>query len=267
MISFDITSLFKKLPVLDHGHVELFDGTVLDPRLKIANAARVSYNKCSTEYSPKDAKLVKFLFDHGHFSTYRHSYFSFRIKAPLFVFRQLWKYQVGSEWESEEELGHSIVIPNTSWNEKSGRYAEIEPEFYVPAIVRGQSAINKQGSSTEIITDINGQTPQDVIRQATIASFEAYNTMLSAGVAKEIARFILPPNVYSECIWTCSLQSLIHVFKQRLKNDAQYETREFAWAMYALLDGILGEVIDIAGSQDANDYSWFQEQLVGLQNA
>src|SRR5580698_2905750 len=87
MEKFDVTKMFRKIDVLDHGHVELFDAMILDPRLKVANAARVSYKKESKEYSEKDAKLVKFLFDHGHFSTYRHSYFSFRIKAPLFVFR------------------------------------------------------------------------------------------------------------------------------------------------------------------------------------
>lgn len=261
---FDITKLFKKISVLDHGHVELIDGTVIEPKLKIVNAARVSFSKESKEYSPKDAKLVKFLFDHGHFSTYRHSYFSFRIKAPLFVFRQLWKYQVGSEWEAEEEIGHSIVIPNTSWNEQSFRYVEPPVEFYVPTIVRGQSASNKQGSSSEEIQSIEGQSPQQLITQATTSAFETYNKLIAGGVAKEIARSILPPNIYSECIWTCSLQTLIHVFQQRLKNDAQFETREFAWATYELLDSIFRDFLHFGSATDANDYSWFQSKLNGL---
>jgi thymidylate synthase (FAD) len=267
MEKFDVTKMFRKIDVLDHGHVELFDAMILDPRLKVANAARVSYKKESKEYSEKDAKLVKFLFDHGHFSTYRHSYFSFRIKAPLFVFRQWWKYQVGSNWEGEEEIGHSIIIDDTSWNEQSFRYTEVEDHFYVPQIVRGQSATNKQGSSQEEIISVGGQSPQDIIIQATNAAFAAYNRMIEAGVAKEIARLVLPPNVYSECIWTCSLQTLIHFFKQRLKNDAQYEIREFAWATYLILHDNIGHLLDIGSATDAKDYSWFHEQLLHISHS
>lgn len=264
MEEFDVTKMFKTTKVLDHGHVELFDAMLLDPRLKVANAARVSYKKETKEYSEKDAKLVKFLFNHGHFSTYRHSYFSFRIKAPLFVFRQWWKYQVGSNWEEESEVGSPIIIPDTSWNEVSGRYAEMEPQFYVPQIIRGQSKINKQGSSADVISEIDGGTPHKLIIEASAAAYETYNKLIKAGVAKEIARIMLPQNIYSECIWTCSLQTLIHVFTQRLKNDAQYEIREYAWAMYAILHDTLGDIIDIGNQGNADDYSWFQEHLLHL---
>lgn len=260
---FDVKQMFRKIDVLDYGYVELFDAMILDPRLKVANAARVSYKKESKEFSDKDAKLVKFLFDHGHFSTYRHSYFSFRIKAPLFVFRQWWKYQVGSNWEEEQELGAPIIVPDTSWNEQSGRYVEMEPQFYVPEIARGQSKINKQGSSADIILDIDGETPQELISRGSIAAYETYNKLIKAGVAKEIARMMLPQNIYSECIWTCSLQTLIHLFTQRLKNDAQEEIREFVWAIYAILDKHLSGMFNI-GNGDIEGYSWFYDNLQNL---
>jgi thymidylate synthase (FAD) len=258
---FDITKFFQKIDVLDHGYIELFDGMIIQPNLKVVNAARVSHKKSSQEYSQKDAKLVRFLFEHGHFSTYRHSYLSFRIKAPLFVFRQWWKYQIGSSWEAENEIGDSIIISDTSWNENSLRYSEAQTEFYVPTIVRGQSSVNKQGSSSEEIIDIDGVSPQEIIRKASDEAFRTYNRLIYYGVAKEIARLILPANVYSECIWTCSLQSIIHFFKQRLKNDAQYEIREFAWAMYLILDGLLIDLIDFNGANDVENYSWFRDKI------
>ena len=69
---FNIKDYFKSIPVLDKGYVELIDGMVTDPRLKIVNAARVSFNKESKELSDKDVKLINFLKEHGHLSTFRH---------------------------------------------------------------------------------------------------------------------------------------------------------------------------------------------------
>lgn len=245
--TFDPSTAFKSIPVLDKGSVELFDAMLMDPRLKVVNSARVSYNKTSEEFSEKDQKLVKYLYEHGHFSTYRHSYFSFRIKAPLFVFRQWWKYQVGSSWEEGDELGSPVIVPDTSWNEQSGRYTEFKPEFYIPAKIRQQSASNKQGSSDESVDRIDvfsdsriGEktsiSARDFFLEACQKSFEHYNTMVEAGAAKEVARLVLPQNIYSECIWTCSLQTLIHFFDQRLKQDAQLEIRQYARAIFDLVE-------------------------------
>src|SRR5262245_44326874 len=94
-----------KVPVLDKGYLELIDWMGTGPRLKIVNSARVSFLKESRTFSEKDAGLVNFLYQHGHFSTFRHSYFSFRIKAPLLVFRQWWKYQIGCDWVENENVG------------------------------------------------------------------------------------------------------------------------------------------------------------------
>lgn len=235
--NFDITKMFKKIDVLDKGYIFLIDGMVSDPRLKVVNAARVSFNKESQEYSDKDEKLVKYLYQHGHLSTYRHSAFTFRIKAPLFVFRQWWKYQISSSW-TEEALGDDIIITDTSWNEASGRYVNFEPQFYIPQIARAQSKDNKQGSSDEEIKYINGYTPQELIEKTSLECYETYQTLIKGGVAKELARSILPQNIYSECVWTCSLQTIIHFFNQRLKKDAQFEIREYAKAMHTLLDDI-----------------------------
>jgi thymidylate synthase (FAD) len=237
-MNFDIKQHFGKLPVLDKGSVELYDGMVCDPRLKIANAARVSFNKQTDELTDKDIKLINYLFKHEHFSTFRHSYFSFRIKAPLIVFRQFWKYQIGCDWIENENVG-TINLPETNWNEASGRYVEFTPEFYIPNEIRIQSKDNKQGSSGKLETLPNGDDPVKFFEDGCLSIYERYKYMVSSGAAKEQARMLLPQNIYSECVWTCSLQCLLYVLHQRLKTDAQFEIREYATAIAKLIMPIM----------------------------
>jgi thymidylate synthase (FAD) len=246
---------------------------VTDPRLKVVNAARVSFNKESRVFDESDKKLTRYLYDHGHFSTYRHSYFTFRMKVPLFVFRQWWKYQIGSAWThddlsrkpsdstNDENLGVSIEIPETNWNEQSGRYTEFKPEFYIPHTLRKQSKSNKQG------TDGTFDETQNAMMCSWLSedcdrSFVTYQRLVSEGVGKEIARMVLPQNIYSECIWTCSLQTLIYFFQQRLKDDAQYEIREYAWAVYMLMYPFAKELIEF---KDAEGYTWWSAKMREIQ--
>jgi|ERR1700722_718183 len=227
---FDIKKFFGSCKVLDKGHVELCDGMVCDPKLKIANAARVSFQKETKELTEKDIKLINFLYEHEHFSTFRHSYFSFRIKAPLLVFRQFWKYQIGCDWVENENIG-TIQIPETNWNEMSGRYVEFAPEFYIPEEIRIQSKINKQGSEGKLAALSNGEDPVKFFEESCNFMYEKYLYMIKSNAAKEQARSLLPQNIYSECMWTCSLQCLLYVLHQRLKPDAQFEINQYAKAI------------------------------------
>jgi thymidylate synthase (FAD) len=243
-MTFNIKDHFRKIDVLDKGHVELMDGMITDPMLKVINSARVSFLKETTELTDRDRKLIKFLVDHEHFSTLRHSYFSFRVKAPLSVFRQWWKYQIGSEWVENENVG-SIEIPDTSWNEASGRYVEFEPEFYIPEAIRIQSKDNKQGSHGKLEVRIpvehldNGLDPVSFFEHSCIRQYEDYKELVKAGAAKEQARMLLPQGIYSECIWTCSLQTIMFFLHQRLKEDAQWEIREYAKSIHELVKPLL----------------------------
>lgn len=237
--SFNIRDFFKSVQVLDKGHVELIDGMVADPRLKIVNAARVSFNKESKGLDEKDVRLINFLKSHGHLSTFRHSYFTFRIKAPLCVFRQWWKYQIGADWLEDEcpSAVGSIEVPSTSWNEASGRYVEFEPEFYVPEVIRRQSKNNKQGSEGVLECAV-GDSPNPVkfFVEACNNQYAAYKALVAAGGAKEQARMLLPQNIYSECVLTQSLQSVLFFLEQRLKDDAQWEIRQYALAVKQLIE-------------------------------
>ena len=179
--------------------------------LSVVNAARVSFNKESVEFSDSDNKLIKYLAKHNHWSPFAHAFVSLRIKAPIFVARQLVKHQVG-----------------LSWNEVSRRYVDDEPEFYEPYGWRGKPKNSKQGSSG-YISDVNVQEFShrgmfDVMEN----SLMVYTQMLKDGVAPEQARMILPQNTMTEWIWSGSLMAFARVCKLRLDSHAQAETREIA---------------------------------------
>ena len=248
MSNFDIKQFFAKIQVLDKGHIEFFDGMVQDPRLKIVNAARVSFSKEVSDLTEKDIKLIDFLYKHEHFSTFRHSFFSFRVKAPLLVFRQWWKYQISSEWIENENIG-TIEIPETNWNESSGRYVEFKPEFYIPQEIRIQSKNNKQGSEGRLTNLQNGEDPVKFFEDSCNVLYDRYSYMVKSGAAKEQARCLLPQNIYSECVWTCSLQCLLYFLHQRLKTDAQFEIREYARATLTLIKPLLAP-LDIGINKD-----------------
>ena len=183
--------------------VELIDSMGSD--LTVVNAARVSFDKTSEELTDKDIKLITYLANHNHWSPFSHAFLQFRIKAPIFVARQLGKHQVG-----------------LSWNEVSRRYVDYEPEFYEPEAWRGRPDNVKQGS--EGIVAINpssyGIRMKDLIKH--------YNSLIKMGVAPEMARMVLPQSVYTEWYWSGSLYAFARVCQLRLDKTAQLEVQEIA---------------------------------------
>ena len=182
-------------------NVQLIDHMGSD--LSVVNAARVSFAKESNEFSKQDAKLISFLAKHDHWSPFGHASLQFRIKAPIFVARQLVKHQVG------------LV-----WNEVSRRYVDDTPEFYIPSEWRLKAEDKKQGSSDETIEyNING-----AIEFVT----QTYNNLLKANVAPEMARMVLPQNLYTEWYWSGTLMAFARVCNLRCKSDTQLETQKIA---------------------------------------
>jgi thymidylate synthase (FAD) len=232
------------MKVLDHGFVELVSKTGhVGP--SVVNAARCSYGSDSDELGERDQKLVRYLLNNGHTSPFRHAFFTFHIKAPLFVFRQWWKYQVGSTWrEYEDEHKRPVCFDiqidtdqGCSWNELSGRYKVMLPEFYRPEKARRNTG--RQSSATD--EQLTG-TMHKCMEHAEYAALKAYDTMLRDGVARELARLVLPPTIYSECYWTVSLQAVLHFLDQRLEPDAQFEIRQYATAVLDLIRPDLKEM-------------------------
>ena len=187
--------------------------------LTVVNAARVSFDKESEferdheelcdKLSDADARLVKYLAKHDHWSPFAHTSVQFRVKAPIFVARQLVKHCVGGVW-----------------NEVSRRYVDSEPEFYIPAEWRGRpDGSVKQGSGEPVRYH---KLVEAVVRKTTADALAIYNALLSSGVATEMARMVLPQNTKTEWYWTGSLMFGARVCRQRLDAHAQAESQQVA---------------------------------------
>jgi thymidylate synthase (FAD) len=170
--------------------------------LDVVNAARVSFHKVSEEITPHDIKLINYLAKHKHHSPFNHTFISFRVKAPIFVARQLVKHK---------------FMP---WNEESRRYVDYEPEFYIPEHWRGRANNVKQGSSDEEV-----KLSFDYGEASTIVALNSYTNLLNVGVAPEQARMVLPQNAMTEWIWSGTLGAFLDMLVLRLDDHAQYETR------------------------------------------
>lgn len=170
--------------------------------LSVVNSARVSFAKMHDKFQDNDERLIKFLAEHNHWSPFGHASLQFRIKAPVFVARQLVKHQVG------------LV-----WNEVSRRYVDEDPEFFIPFLWRERHENKKQGSTdTEVEYNI-----MDLIDQAK----EMYDDMINnKNIAPELARMILPQCMMTEWIWSGTLYAFARVCNLRNKSDAQAETTD-----------------------------------------
>ena len=194
--------------------VELVDKMGTD--LTVVNAARVSYSKESKSFTVKDEKLIKYLAEHEHWSPFAHASMQFRIKAPVFVARQLVKHQVG------------LV-----WNEVSRRYVDYPPELYKPDAWRGRPINSKQGSDGTVEL---GQTIDHNLETTMQSCLILYNTMIEKGVAPEQARMVLPQSMMTEWYWSGTVYAFARVCNLRCKPDTQKETQDVANEIHALAD-------------------------------
>lgn len=217
--------------------VELID--YMGDDLAVVNAARVSFDKVSyykripyeipnedgtTEVytakrlEDKDARLIHYLASHNHFTPFTHCFLKFRIKAPIFVARQLFKHKVG-----------------LTENEVSRRYVDSEPEFYIPLEWRKKAEDKKQGSGGTFPTE-NGKGFSESFSEAYKACLWTYKTCLESGLCPEQARMVLPQAMYTEWIWSGSLFAFSRVYNLRTSEDAQVETKEVALKIGELIE-------------------------------
>lgn len=182
--------------------------------LSVVNAARVSFHKEHEEFDHKtDRGLIKYLAKHNHWSPFAHCSASFRVKAPIFVARQLVKHTVGF-----------------SWNEVSRRYVDEEPEFYIPEVWRERAENVKQGSSDAAVL-----FRVDPGRVASANALSWYSDMLKAGVCPEQARMILPQNTMTEWIWTGTLYAWARMCQLRMDSHTQKETQVVAQKIHEIM--------------------------------
>jgi thymidylate synthase (FAD) len=153
----------------------------------------------------KGAGLINYLMRDRHGSPFEHNSMTFYIQAPIFVFREFMRHRIAS------------------YNEESGRYRELNPVFYVPAPERNLVQVGKTGAYT-FVPGSAEQTElvERATREASTKAFEAYQEILEAGVAREVARIVLPLNIYSSMYVTMNARSLMNFLSLRTKREGTH---------------------------------------------
>lgn len=197
-----------EIKVLDKGFVRLINFMGGDETVVLA--ARVSTGK-GLKGEEQDKKLIHYLMKHKHETPFEHSVFQFHISCPLFVARQWFRHRIAS------------------YNERSGRYVEYEDEFYLPERLRLQAKSNKQASEFGEIPDERELI--QMIQETYDLIYERYKKLLAAGIARELARTILPLSLYTQFYWTINARSLMNFINLRADAGAQWEIRQYAEAI------------------------------------
>jgi thymidylate synthase (FAD) len=157
------------------------------------------------EASDRDRGLINYLMRDRHGSPFEHNSMTFYVQAPIFVFREFMRHRIAS------------------YNEESGRYRELRPVFYVPAPERKLVQVGKPGAY-DFIDGTPEQTEivDEATREASAHAFAAYQRMLDAGVAREVARIVLPLNTYSSMYVTMNARSLMNFLSLRTKVEGSH---------------------------------------------
>lgn len=179
----------------------------------VVNAARVTMGITREgDLNDRDFKLIKFLAREKHVTPFRHPTITFRCEAPIAIARQLGKHQVGF-----------------SWNEMSRRYKDGDVSCFMPETFFARPKDLHSGAGAEISnTSVTFHQLQDIFEAAYDGAISAYKGLLSAGIAPEQARFLLPQGMITEWVWTGSLYGWAELYRQRSSDHAQYEVRLFA---------------------------------------
>ena len=204
------------IPVLDHGFVRL-DGAMASD-LSVVNAARVSFARRKDEMDEADEGLIRFLMRDRHGTPFEHNAFRFHIRSPIFVAREWMRHRVGS------------------FNEFSMRYAKATDEFYVPAAEDVRSQVGKPGAySFEPVASELAEQTREELRAVYEHAFATYERLVEAGVARELARSVIPVGAYTEFFWTINARSLMNFVSLRAAETAQREIRRYAEACETFL--------------------------------
>ena len=205
-----------RIDLLDDGFVRL-DAQMGDD-LSVVNAARVSFGSHADELDERNKGLVRFLMRERHGTPFEHNSFRFHIRAPIFVAREWFRHRVGS------------------FNEFSMRYAKATDEFYVPEPEDVRTQVGKPGSySFEAVSPEIAETTRDELRAVYGAAYETYEKLVELGVARELARCVLPVGAYTEFYWTVNARALMNFLSLRSAETAQREIRRYAEACEVFL--------------------------------
>ncbi len=222
------------IPVLDKGYVKLINhmGTDMSPVMD----ARVS---TATESNPtRDDALREYLWENRHTSPFESMIMQVELKVPLYILRQLERHRTvdnddGVIVESLDENMRKWFSPN----EQSGRYSVFDEEYYIPDEIKGQDNVNKQGSSENLDESLSDEF-KDTLKENNASDFWSYKYFINKGVSKETARSFLHMNVYTTRRMTGSFLNWSDFLKQRRTKHAQREAKQYADAVYSIIQQI-----------------------------
>lgn len=212
----------ERRDVLDHGFVRLVDRMGSD--VSIARAARVSYDGAwrAGEDEGSDTKLIRYLWKNHHTTPFEAATLTLEVMAPIFIFRQWHRHRT------------------QSYNELSARYRQLPRVYYLPnpALIGVQATVNKQGRNIDVPAGLVAVRAQEVkmVEEHCERAFELYEYLLKQGWPKELARMVLPLNVYSHMFATMNLLNLFKWLTLRVHSHAQYEIRVYADAILELIE-------------------------------
>lgn len=179
--------------------------------LFVVNSARVSFAKQSDSIGDAEVGLINFLMREKHGTPFEHNAFMFHVKCPIFVAREWFRHRVGS------------------FNELSARYSFIEDEFYVPRKEDVREQVGKPGAySFKRIEDGREDFAVSIISEMNELAYNKYRLLIEKGVAKELARSVLPVSMYTQFYWTVNARSLMNFLQLRTSQHAQLEIRQYA---------------------------------------
>jgi thymidylate synthase (FAD) len=200
--------------VLDHGFVRLDDAMADD--LSVVNGARVSFARRKEEMDASDEGLIRFLMRDRHGSPFEHNAFRFHVRCPIFVAREWFRHRIGS------------------FNEFSMRYAKATDDFYVPEPGDVRSQVGKPGAySFEQVSDELAEETRQELEAVYEQAYATYARLVEKGVARELARAVMPVGAYTQFYWTVNARALMNFVSLRNSETAQLEIRRYAEAVEA----------------------------------
>jgi len=181
--------------------------------LSVVNGARVSFARHKEEMDESDEGLIRFLMRDRHGTPFEHNSFRFHIRTPIFVAREWFRHRIGS------------------FNEFSMRYARATDEFYVPEADDVRTQVGKPGSySFEEVSPEIAETTREELKAIYESAYQTYERLVELGVARELARCVLPVGAYTEFYWTVNARALMNFLSLRASENAQREIRRYAGA-------------------------------------
>lgn len=224
-------------------HVEVVKHSLSDADVvwaaRVSTAGEASLE--SLEQDPAESRgLIRFLLRERHGSPFEHGSITFRVTMPRFVGREQLRHRVGF-----------------SYNEESGRYRKYEPNFYVPGPERPLVQVGKAGAYTfEFGTQEQHELVVDAYLISIGTAWKQYNRMLDGGIAREVARGVLPETIFSTMYITCNARSLMHYLSLRTKDDRAEKKSYPQWEIEQVarkMETSLGELMPIT-YEAFNDY-------------